>query len=69
MKLVISFDELHNQEYPVIDKPIDISDYWELTRHFLEYEFAEWDFDLAFSKKTFLVDSENKEVSIELNGV
>ena len=64
MKLVISFDELLENVPFVSD--IDISNYWEMTRTFLENQFPEWGISEAFINSTFQIDLDNKEVSIEL---
>lgn len=61
MKLTISFDEL-----ATFEKNVDISNYWELTKKFLECQFDIWDIQTAFNFKTLEYDEVNREVSIEL---
>ena len=67
MKLVISFDELYTQ--PLNRELIDVSDYRALTKAYLTNTFQNWDYEIAFNDKTWQIDTDNKEVSIQLREI
>ena len=60
MKLVIPFDEL-----ATFDFDIDISNYYELTKVFLENKFSDYDIFWEFDFRTLEYDETNKEISIQ----